>query len=1099
MPHPVELVDFVEPNSYLIEASAGTGKTWTIERLFIKAVLQRTDLTLEQFLVVTFTNDATLDLKLRIYNYCNKLINFLIDSSSTVDDIFIDFLKANYDLDIVIVNLKKILYYFDNTSIYTIHSFCKKIIIDNCIYCNIPVPFKLHRDKSHILKQFIKNYIRKYIINSSLQYNFNIVMNNIKILLNSTGKYKENNDIENIVSNIAYIFQSKQLIIFTGTEFVINCVNMLTNPDISFLANEQFTSDANSVLHFYSSITHYLLEEYNNYYINHNELEFNDLVQIVSSQIKVLSNHIVDKYPIVFIDEFQDTDFCQWNIFSNTYNVSNPIGILVAVGDPKQSIYSFRNSDINTYLDAKHQIKNIYQLTENHRSHINIISFLNALFKHQSFGEQIDYSAIIAKSTNQLNLPSKTILSKFLNSTTHTLYDEQVQIVTVQDKKDISHMLAQILLLIKVDSNLASKIAILVTNHKEAQKVADALNHYKISTNYTPKKNVFSTQTADNMLDIFQAIIQPTRESHLKLALTTNIFNIPYYDLNWFLETGSKELTSLSVVEFFSQCNALLVKNNIISIIYKLLEYLNKVNLYYNSFIVKYDIINMFHIAELITKYCNNINPWQILHWFKIKILGYNDKVDLEEINDEIIRQDEDDSQVTIITHHKAKGLEFDIVFCPFFKRDEFKVNGKPVKKNIKFISCQGKIKITDDILSEDLNNKSNEETHRLNYVALTRAKSRLYIYLYKHEKNKNSSYKSNYAPVLCHKYFGMNYSNSNDTSHILFDYNQLFSTPSSALKQSLSGVVCYTATVFSDEELSSLISFKQPAITHHNHYLAPYLFKPAIVKQSYSKLMYDNHEFNKITEDNNNYTLPILKLLKGKNFGLMVHFLCEHYPLDKCLIAQYLDKYLQVDEIEHSDLIQQLYIMVKEIFLKTLFLNTTLHSLIGHCIREMTFNLRIVDDVNIKDDVTTIIAKYYGAGHIFVKRCKQFNFLKKGFLKGIIDLVIYHKKQFYILDYKTNVLSNYTSCSNPLLQDNPLVIDISNNAYFIQYLLYLVALYKYLQVKLNLTNIAELLGGVIYYYVRGNFLADNVNNSLYFDDICVSMIVDLTTLFYND
>ena len=84
--HPLEQISFTQSNqAYVIEASAGTGKTWTIERLFIKALLeginpfnQETAIALENILVVTFTNDATNELKERIQEQIQETISHII-------------------------------------------------------------------------------------------------------------------------------------------------------------------------------------------------------------------------------------------------------------------------------------------------------------------------------------------------------------------------------------------------------------------------------------------------------------------------------------------------------------------------------------------------------------------------------------------------------------------------------------------------------------------------------------------------------------------------------------------------------------------------------------------------------------------------------------------------------------------------------------------------------------------------------------------------------------------------------------------------------------------------------------------------------------
>ena len=109
---------------------------------------------------------------------------------------------------------------------------------------------------------------------------------------------------------------------------------------------------------------------------------------------------------------------------------------------------------------------------------------------------------------------------------------------------------------------------------------------------------------------------------------------------------------------------------------------------------------------------------------------------DLDGNNEELVRLDNDDEQIIITTQHKAKGLEYDILFCPFFKSG-IKLDGaydfnyrRPFFSNFRDESGMRSELIMDTQLGSKIIANDNKEAHRLNYVALTRAKQRLYIYL---------------------------------------------------------------------------------------------------------------------------------------------------------------------------------------------------------------------------------------------------------------------------------------------------------------------------------------------------------------------------------
>lgn len=101
----------------------------------------------------------------------------------------------------------------------------------------------------------------------------------------------------------------------------------------------------------------------------------------------VLSSLLRKRYPVAMIDEFQDTDPVQFAIFSKLYLNQDAIdesSHCYLIGDPKQSIYAFRGTDINSYNKAKELILgnkgNVYTLNTNYRSCQNIIKGVNEIF-----------------------------------------------------------------------------------------------------------------------------------------------------------------------------------------------------------------------------------------------------------------------------------------------------------------------------------------------------------------------------------------------------------------------------------------------------------------------------------------------------------------------------------------------------------------------------------------------------------------------------------------------------------------------------------------------------------------------------------------------
>src|SRR5690606_32253848 len=106
---------------------------------------------------------------------------------------------------------------------------------------------------------------------------------------------------------------------------------------------------------------------------------------IVLKENKNLRDLIRNKYPVVFIDEFQDTDVIQFQLFEKLFfetTVADEFETtLFLIGDPKQSIYAFRNADVESYLRAATKVDNLYSMNTNYRSTKDMIDAANNFFE----------------------------------------------------------------------------------------------------------------------------------------------------------------------------------------------------------------------------------------------------------------------------------------------------------------------------------------------------------------------------------------------------------------------------------------------------------------------------------------------------------------------------------------------------------------------------------------------------------------------------------------------------------------------------------------------------------------------------------------------
>ncbi len=152
----------------LIEASAGTGKTWAICGLVLRLLLERR-LTVQQILVVTFTNAATAELRERLRKrLVETLAGLQTATTTTGGDPFVPALLARLraqgaeDADLQ-QRLAQALQSFDEAAIFTIHGFCQRALADTPIAAQMPLVQELLADDSAVLAEAVHDFWRQRV------------------------------------------------------------------------------------------------------------------------------------------------------------------------------------------------------------------------------------------------------------------------------------------------------------------------------------------------------------------------------------------------------------------------------------------------------------------------------------------------------------------------------------------------------------------------------------------------------------------------------------------------------------------------------------------------------------------------------------------------------------------------------------------------------------------------------------------------------------------------------------------------------------------------------------------------------------------------
>ncbi len=143
----------------LIEASAGTGKTYTITGLFLRLIVEK-KMTVDQILVVTFTEAATNELKDRVRKKLREAIE-AFTRQECEDPVTLDFINKYVESPGALACLQDALRDFDRAAIFTIHGFCQRVLIENAFESSSLFDTELVTDQENLKREIVEDFWRK--------------------------------------------------------------------------------------------------------------------------------------------------------------------------------------------------------------------------------------------------------------------------------------------------------------------------------------------------------------------------------------------------------------------------------------------------------------------------------------------------------------------------------------------------------------------------------------------------------------------------------------------------------------------------------------------------------------------------------------------------------------------------------------------------------------------------------------------------------------------------------------------------------------------------------------------------------------------------
>ena len=406
-PRPHILTQIPDQGHAIIEASAGTGKTYTLEHLIVDLLLRHPDVELDNILIVTFTERATAELRHRV----RRLLGAVVASSRTHSTLPEPYGEdgqqdsAHWHLtDAARRKLERSLFAFDVAPIYTIHGFCQRVLNEHA-FANRRFFDQKHVDFNPIFERAFTDSMRRtlacqdstrdwleaWLETSSVEELQSILS---KSLLSRAELWPRFHDEElstglarfgeNFWQHYRSLYDrrcSKREQVFTRAQndwrqnaSVARFLMLVDSEVVEFKQSLKriapqnddelaFLKLSNALMRFKPAVAQKFLpimsEALEKEKRRSGGYTFDDMLTMVWEGLERpvtgewLAQSLRRRYRFALIDEFQDTDEIQWKIFRRLFvEAQEERHRLFVIGDPKQAIYGFRNADVYTYIEA---------------------------------------------------------------------------------------------------------------------------------------------------------------------------------------------------------------------------------------------------------------------------------------------------------------------------------------------------------------------------------------------------------------------------------------------------------------------------------------------------------------------------------------------------------------------------------------------------------------------------------------------------------------------------------------------------------------------------------------------------------------------------
>jgi exodeoxyribonuclease V beta subunit len=1167
----------------LVEASAGTGKTWTISGLYTRLVLEQ-GLGVDQILVVTYTKAATAELRDRIRRRLREVLGAFERGQG--GDPFCERMLALYGADAATARrrLTYALSGFDEAAIYTIHGFCQRLLTDSAFESGTDFECELMPDETELLREIVDDYWRREVYPAPTAWaaflagrgeSPDLWLREVRAyvgkpflevagppepasgedlqdrlgaaLLAASQVWHSDGDAvrrllldcpdfnrsrvkpENLerwlieldeffgrwpAAPLADTAQPVVLPAFDPVPEPPGCLVQFTPAKLAAAVKKNGTPPAHpffehcrrlaeagaAVRENFEARLQYLKRrllaycdaELDKRKTARQAISYNDLLNRLAAALDAehgerLAETIRRRYRAALVDEFQDTDPVQYRIFRRVYGDGGlPVFF---VGDPKQAIYGFRGADVFSYLEARRDGTIARRtLMTNQRSEGDLIAAVNALFLEQTrpfLLEQIPYPEVqpAARDRPQLVVADEDAAPFRFLLLPPDLDDrgrESPHGKSAACRRAADGTAFEIVRLLQKAADGQARlgeravnggdIAVLVSTHVQARSIEAALLAADVPSVRQGQGSVFATPEAEELERVLLAVAEPGREARLKAALATELMG---YTADAVFDLQKDEAAAEALFDRFQTYHQLWLAEGFMPMFRRWFEDSRVTERLPRFRDGERRLTNLLHLAELLQVESRRKSTIDTLlggFAHAIRHTGGSDDTAL-------LRLESDAKRVKIVTVHTSKGLEYPIVFCPFLW------DGRLEQRKAASILFHRDCRAVLDLGSPELERNRPQavleemsEKLRLLYVALTRAVYRCHVVWgnVRNARDKTDGFHSSALAWLLH---GGPVAEAGDPLAALADRLAEADTPfiegelrrfaerapgCAAVRYAETGAVRYRPPRTEAESSLAVHDFGRRALY------------PSWRMSSFSGLTTGRHseapDYDLLPEPasgedpgDSMFAFP-----RGARAGSCLHAILEEWDFacrDSGRLGDLTARKLKAHGIDErwTSTVRE---SIENLLAAPLDRNGLKLADVSASRRlvemEFTYALAGGDAHRLR---RILADPAHGCDPRYAEAARLLDFHHiAGFMKGYIDLVFEADGRYYLADYKSNWLGNAYSDYVP----DRLIDAMAREHYYLQYLIYTVALHRYLKLRLPNYDYETHFGGVYYLFLRG-------------------------------